>query len=221
MTRERKKNDRRSRIIEAAEALIRETGAIEFTMNALAERAGFSTPTTYNLIGSKATVLYILLNRYQDRLDEAVDLRSSSDDPFEEVIRASDIAVSIYSEEAIFLRPLMRFLLGIPDVVHRPAFMARGYRYWLRALEGLTEKGYLEGDVGIDEFARDMLIYFSGLIDFWVHGELNEEQFRLQARVGVIMRLMAVADRPKKKKLGRYLRNLRLELLPLFADSPE
>lgn len=216
MSREDRKNDRRQRIIEAAEELIRETGSTDFSMHVLAARAGFSTPTTYNLIGSKATVLYILLNQYQDRLDNSLLRPSTTDDPFENVLRASDIAVQVYTADSTFIRPLMRFLLGIPDPIHRPAFMTRGYQYWWRAFQGLTKKGYLGKAVDMDDLARDFVIYFSGVIDFWVHEELNDDQFCVQARIGVLLRLMALGDETTNQKLQRELDKCRKKIKPLY-----
>src|SRR5271168_2287443 len=51
--REAGKRERRRRIIEAARALIRETGNAGLSMRALAARAGVSLATPYNLFGSK------------------------------------------------------------------------------------------------------------------------------------------------------------------------
>ena len=216
MSREDKKNNRRQRIIEAAEELIRETGSTDFSMHVLATRAGFSTPTTYNLIGSKGTVLYILLNQYQDRLDNSLLRPSTTDDPFENVLRASDIAVQVYTADSAFIRPLMRFLLGIPDPVHRPAFMTRGYQYWWRAFQGLVDSGYLEKAISVDDVARDFVIFFSGVIDFWVHEELDDEQFCVQARIGVLLRLMSLGNEAINFKLQQQLEKSRKKIKPLY-----
>lgn len=56
MLRERQKQARRQAILDAAEALIRETGATDFTMLAVAERAMVSPTTLYNLFGTKAAM---------------------------------------------------------------------------------------------------------------------------------------------------------------------
>ena len=192
MNLERRKGDRRARIIAAAEELIRETGSTDFSMNALAERAGFSTPTTYNLIGSKATVLYTLLNSYQDNIDTRSALKRRSRDPYQNVIRAADLAVDVYTADANFIKPLMQFLIGIVEPEHRSQFMTRGFNYWKKSLDG-----FLIGKILTEQscmvIAKDFVIYFTGIIDFWVQGELSDALFRAVARHGSLSRLVGFA----------------------------
>ena len=98
MLREQKKEGRRRTILHAAETLVRETNSTDFSMRELALRAGFSLATTYNLIGSKATVLYALLNQCMDRVDVARLSTLERGDPIEHVFQASDAAVTLRFE---------------------------------------------------------------------------------------------------------------------------
>lgn len=193
MTRERLKDERRNRIIAAAETLIRRTGSTEFSMQDLAKQAGLSTPTSYNLIGSKAAVLYLLLNRYQDRVDYEQLVNTRPRDPFAHVLKMADAVVNIYIADAQFIRPLMRFLIGAFEPEHRSDFMARGFQYWYLALGPLHRKGILN-EVEVRFMSREFLIYFTGVIDFWVQGEMDDDQFRLTARHGTAMRLASIAE---------------------------
>lgn len=201
MTLKRRKDDRRARILAAAEQLIRETGSTDFSMNALAERAGSSTPTTYNLIGSKATVLYTLLNNYQDNIDIRSVLKRRSREPFRNVIRAVDLAVGVYTADSPFIKPLMRFLIGAVEPEHRSLFMQRGYRYWYGALEGFVEAGLLT-DQSRRILAKDFVIYFTGLIDFWLQGELSDPLFLAMARYGSFARLVHLHPADDREQLA-------------------
>jgi len=58
--RELAKAERRRRIIAAARDLIRETGNAGLSMRALAQRAGVSLATPYNLLGSKRAIFDLL-----------------------------------------------------------------------------------------------------------------------------------------------------------------
>jgi AcrR family transcriptional regulator len=78
MLREKQMAERRGRILDAAESLIRQTGGTDFPMLALAERAEVSPTTPYNLFGSKAGVLYALLNRTMDQINERTQSFSSA-----------------------------------------------------------------------------------------------------------------------------------------------
>src|SRR5215469_13065875 len=55
--RERHKDERRARIVEAAEGLMREVGADDISVKMIAERADVSAATIYNLFGAKGAVL--------------------------------------------------------------------------------------------------------------------------------------------------------------------
>lgn len=200
MNLEKRKNKRRGQILAAAEDLIRETNSTGFSMNALAARAGQSTPTTYNLIGSKSTVLYSLLNSYQDNVDMQAALGRRSRNAYLDVVKAADVAVSVYVTDANFVKPLLQFLIGVPEPVHRSAFMERGYRYWRNSFQGLVNKNVIS-DFTRNLLSRDFLIFFTGLIDFWVLNELSDDLFRASARHASLLRLAAIADAPDREKL--------------------
>lgn len=205
MLREQKKEGRRRAILHAAETLVRETNSTDFSMRELAARAGFSLATTYNLIGSKATVLYALLNQCMDRVDIARLSTLERGDPIEHVFQASDAAVIIYTADPNFYRPLLRFLLGVPDPVNRPLFMDRAFRYWWAVVQSLPERGGFRNSFEPQALARDLQIFFAGTIDFWVHDELDSAQFKAQIRMGVAMRLLALG-------LDQYSARLKSEI---------
>lgn len=174
------KGQRRTRIIDAAEQLVRQTKSTDFSMKELAETAGLSTATTYNLIGSKATVLYVLLNRSIDQLSENTFSLADSGSPVDRIEQSTRIAVEFFSGDPGFYRPLMRFLLGVPDPVHRPAFMNRAFDLWLQAFRPLADEYIVPAGVTAEDFARTLNIIFTGALDLWVHEELNNAQFEAQ-----------------------------------------
>ena len=206
MIREEKKEGRRRAIIHAAETLIRETGSTNFSMVELGQKAGLSTATTYNLIGSKATVLYLLLNRCMDRVDMGGLLPRGRKDSFDYVLHAADIAVEIYTSDPNFYRPLMRFLLGVPDPVHRPAFMKRAYYYWRVVVQALVETNLIKDGLEANDLARDFQVFFAGAIDFWVHDELDGPQFQAQIRHGMALRLLALGVESANDRLLRKIK---------------
>ena len=55
--RERHKDQRRTRIVDAAYDLLREVGADDLSVKMIAERADVSAATIYNLFGAKGAVL--------------------------------------------------------------------------------------------------------------------------------------------------------------------
>lgn len=198
--REKRKDDRRANILRAAEDLIRETGSTDFSMNNLASRAGVSTPTPYNLLGSKAAILYSLLHRFQDRLDVQRGASHDTGSAIGDVLRSADEAADVYTADGEFVRPLMLFLLGVNESDHRSAFMERGFQYWWLSMSPLDAR---LSNAGISRrlMAREMLVLFTGLFDFWVNHEIEDEDFRASARYGTALKLLPIADAAERQYL--------------------
>ncbi|MGD9472606.1 MAG: TetR/AcrR family transcriptional regulator [Novosphingobium sp.] len=190
---EKAKEKRRTAILEACERLIRETGTTDFSMKDLAAAAGISTYTTYNLIGSKATVFYVLLNRGIDRIDVERILSGTHPDPFQRVFDAGLAVANVFASDPEFYRPLMRYLLGVLDPVNRPAYMSRAFDYWHQAVQPIADADLLCHGMSASSLARNLQVFFTGAIDYWVHGELSGEELRAQVRYGITLHLLALA----------------------------
>ena len=190
--REQAKQERRERILDAAESLVEQSASTDFSMQRLAKHAGLSPFTTYNLIGSKATVLYALLNRSIDRMDMAMPLANPPKDPIERMFDAGDVIVDVYVARPDLYRPLLRYLFGVVDTIHRPAFMDRAYRYWHTAVQPLADRGRLRAGITPIDLARDMQMFFTGTLEYWVVDEISDAEFRAQIRHGFSLRLLAL-----------------------------
>ena len=85
-TREEAKQIRRKQILAAARDLIGETSETKFSMRALAERAGVSLVTPYNLFGSKQAIMFALLD--EDISKFGAQLARSRKDPLDMLFQA-------------------------------------------------------------------------------------------------------------------------------------
>lgn len=212
---------RRRSIIDAAEDLIRSSGDTSFSMGALARHAGLSTNTTYNLIGSKAAVLYTLLNRSVEKIGSARLLDMKQRDPVAVLLHAGDTAVAIFTSEPAFYRPLLRFLFSADEPDHRLQFMRLSQSYWSAAAAPLNGSAkVLASGISADDLARDMLIFFTGATEFWVHNELSADGFRAQVLHGISLRLLCIAEDPERKRLIRNIANTRSSL-GLLSDRAD
>src|SRR3546814_18943755 len=106
VVREQNKGERRSRILGAAEKLIRELGTVELSMRELAARAHISHYTSYNLIGNKVTVLYTLLHRAIDSRTNLPSQAAPNSDPPSSACDMGHLAVEFYVTDPVFLMPL-------------------------------------------------------------------------------------------------------------------
>ncbi|WP_324741711.1 hypothetical protein U8326_00535 [Tsuneonella sp. CC-YZS046] len=198
---ERAKQRRREAIFAAAETMIRSRGDTGFSMNDLARQASISTYTIYNLIGTKDTVFYTLLNLGIDRIETVRADSFEEGDTLEAIFSAADSVVATFVKDADFYRPLMRHLLGVPDPVNRPHFMARSFDYWLFAITPALEAGVFREDTAPHALALTIQVFFTGVTDYWVHDEMTDDEFLRQIRYGVAAFLLASVKDPDRPRL--------------------
>lgn len=176
------KERRKQKIINAAQELIRQTGGTEFSMILLAERAGVSPTTPYNLFGTKGGILYALLNQSVNTVYvEARRPRGAT-----AVERVQDSArglAAVLVRDPSFYKPLYTFLLAIHDPVWRPAFTLRSQQYWRDALTG-DGPAEIE-DKELDRLANRLRFHALGCVEVWVHGELADRDFGPEMARGV------------------------------------
>lgn len=157
---------RSAAIRQAAARLIADTGGTDFTMQQLAAEAGASLATTYNLIGSKATVLYALLDESLDELAASQSALPLSGVP-RDIFAMVRHAVDFFTARPDYYQPLMRHLLGVYEPDKRPLFMARALNYWRIAVGSLSN----------EPLAQALHLSFAGALDFWVHAEIDQSAF--------------------------------------------
>ena len=209
--REKQMAARRTRILDAAGSLIRETGGTHFTMVTVADKAEVSHATPYNLFGSKNGVLYALLDRSLDELMRGA-LRFTAPSPLEHPVEAGDIAAEIFARDPIFYRPLFLVLLGVRDDVHRPRFMERSLDYWRRSLDGLAETGALDDGGDRDDLARALLVHFAGVLELWIHRDLDETGFRAQVTYGIALHMLGFAEGTTRARLRKRMKDAQRRL---------
>jgi AcrR family transcriptional regulator len=219
--RQKQTNERCRRILESARKLIRRTGGTAFSMRTLADEANVSLATPYNLFGSKGGVLYALLNASLEKVDSAADTfsSSSSSGPVARVLEIAGIAADLYVRDATFYRPLMQFLLGARDVEHRPRLLEQSLRRWTRTVHAAVRHGLLAESVDVALLARQLMINFIGVVDLWVHEELDEEAFRAQSLYGSTLLVLANA-RPEARPSLLERQQVLERLLPRTLALP-
>ncbi len=218
VARAQQKENRREAILGAAEALVRETGSTEFSVGTLALRANVSVATLYNLIGSKGTILYALLNRTMDQF-EAATASPKSNDPYEQALAAATAVARIYVQDSAYLQPLWRFELGVIEPEHRPVLMNRALLFWASRLGALERAARLPKGVELVDLAREYQIFFAGVLDLWVQNELSDAQLEVQVRYGILLRLLALGDVAEQPRLMSDLRKTHQKLRAIAAQA--
>jgi len=213
--REKQMTARRGRILDAAGALIRETGGTDFTMVEVADKAEVSPATPYNLFGSKNGLLYALLNRSLDEVLRGV-VSFSSPSALEHPLEAADTAAELFARDPVFYRPLFLVLLGVRDDVHRPRFMERSLDYWRHSLGGMLVAKELDARAR-DDLARALLVHFAGVLELWIHGDLDEAGFRAQVTFGTALHLLGFSEGTTRARLRKRMKDARRRLPRRFS----
>lgn len=205
--REKQAAERKRRILDVADAMIRHTGGTEFSMRMLAEMAEVSPATPYNLFGSKEGILSASLDRSLTRtVFEGLDVQS--DESLDFVITASATAVDLLVTQKDLLRPLYQYLLGVVDPVHRPTHIKRSVYYWRTVAEtGLSE--FAQGDElqngDFDTVTYMLFAHFLGLLELWIHEDIEDDAFRARAVYGALLIVTPFIPADRSQEVRRRL----------------
>ena len=202
--REKQTATRRRQMLDAAEVLVRQSGGTDFSMRALATAAEVSPATPYNFFGSKEGLLFELLTRNLKLfMDEALIYKS--DDPLERIIEAAENAVNIILRDPIFLRPLYQVLLGLTDPIHHPKFLKDAFVFYRSTLNSAVEHKLLKSEQDCNALACSLMAHFMGLLDLWVHEDIDDTWFRAQLIYGFIQHLWPLAKGQRLKMLEKQM----------------
>lgn len=191
-------------MLDSAEFLVRQSGATDFSMLALATAAEVSPSTPYNFFVSKEGLLFALLTRHLSTIMEEA-LVYNTDDPLEQVIEAAENVVNIILRDSIFLRPLYKVLLGMTDPVHHPQFLKNAFVFYRLTLKSAVEQGLLTDEYDCRMLASSLMAHFMGLLDLWVHEDIDDGWFRAQVVYGFILHLWPFAHDKHLKMLEKKL----------------
>lgn len=194
MRREEAIEARRQAIFEAAAQLIRKNRSTDFSMPVLAQRAGLSNATTYNIIGSKGTVLYHLLDFCVEELLAIARRNEDRGMSSDQVMRAADVAIDHFVRDPDFYRPLMRYLLGATEATTRPSFMRKAYRYWQISLGESPRRADADSQSDPVDMAQIIHILFVGAMNSWIYGDLDSSGMRRTVKHGIALVLRGAAQ---------------------------
>jgi AcrR family transcriptional regulator len=209
--REKRKLERRERILSAAQQLIRDTGSVGLSMRALAERAEVSLATPYNLFGSKGAVLAELGLAVLKKLEREMDqLRSR--DPVQDLLHIAELGANTYASDPRFYRTLMRTLTASARGLHDDAVSGGSVRLWQRQVEAAIAAGLLRADADAEFVARDLVITFLGVLDLWVRGVFDGDALRAHILYAFTLALLGVSTDASRPKLLRHYHRLQRRL---------
>ena len=191
--REESKEDRRRKILSAAETLLRAGDGADFSMRELAKEAGVSFATPFNLFENKAGILIALMGKQVARNREDLEKVTQSESPLENLFQLVAVSVDGYTADPDLLRPLVLTLDSVRGPERRDSRLM-GARIWKPALEAARDTGILDSDRNLDLLASSLHLMFRECLSAWAMTEISKEEFKLQALYSLACWILSAAS---------------------------
>ncbi len=214
--RELGKSQRRDDILQAARSLMREAGDPGFSMRTLAERAGVSIATPYNLFGSKQAILLAVLNA--DLVEYEQALGELNADAIDVLFESQTLVTRLVQREPDFYRNMISAVSRDgPEFRH----MVSGPRYilWKRLLGQATAAGLLDDRADPDAFAiASSQLMLANVLE-WAQGSLATDEMEARNKYGLALTLLAIATDASRPQLEAHFRAAERTLQNLWRTA--
>lgn len=217
---EARREARRQRLIAFAQALIRENAGAGFSMAQLAQRAGVSPATPYNLIGPKSEVLRLVVRAEFDgfvhRLDDLdgkaglVRLRTA----------AERVSTHYLADRAFYLG-LYRASSGVEGAELYGLMQSEGRSLWSSLIAAACESGELGPLARAQTFTDTLLRTISAVTQAWLTESWCGPRFTLELRHACDLLFCAVAAPRSSAFLAAELERTQAELQALAPPGPD
>ncbi len=199
-TRELQKTARRRAILEAARALILGGKERDFSMPTLAEKAGVSLVTPYNLFGSKSSILLeIVREDIYARIADIGDISATS--VIEWVSALSATLAQIYYRNRHFYRRMIITIVAQENAEEQRAALEFSYGMFAEPLRRLQEQGLLLSLVPAEIVARHMAHSISGSLQHRLMERGTEALLRQEIEMGLLLLLSGICPDEERAKL--------------------
>jgi AcrR family transcriptional regulator len=214
--RERNVEARRQRILEAARGLIAGGGIAALSMRRLANEAGLSVTTLYNLYGVREEILQALVMDAIDRMDRVLELEAPLDDPIEHCRAMVSVSVRhMVDNEAVF-RPMAIAELEASLAGRGPRREAprRAVRMHVLAIQAAMDQGTLKDQLDPVQLGHQVYHGFEYANIQWALGLIDAGRFEAQALYGLNLVLLGVAMDSIRPEIEVELQRLETRLRP-------
>lgn len=198
--RQEAKAERRSRIINAAREMIVESGEVGFSMRSLAERAGVSPMTLYNLMDSRQAVLLGVLKEHIDSAS-AQYLSLSSTDSLANILGIIPFIRERLEEKPAFWRAVYQsfFEKGAGEL--RQVAISARVGVWEDLIQRAVDDGTLRKDADASLIMSTLnSIYLYNVFELAV-AQASFEELEAKSQLGFIILLMGVSTSKSRARL--------------------
>lgn len=199
--REKSIADRKQRILEAARSIIATDGFDALTTRGIAEMAGVTPPTLYNLVGDKTAIISAMAAASIEELWYRLEFDRRGT-PLGMADAVIDEAYAQLMEQPEFSRASLLALdrVGIafaydPLREDAGAYAARrSVQMAQHACEAAIEAGQLRGNLDPHELGLQMFAAYRAALDDWLHEAIDTDEMLRRQRIGFYTVLSADAS---------------------------
>lgn len=201
--RERGKADRRRRIVDAARAIIRETGETGLSMRALAERAQVSVTTPYNLLGSKGRVLEQLVDEDFKIFLKAFE-KSRPESGLDQIFEVVVLSCKYYREEPAYHRAVMGEMY-LPNSDTASLFGGDRLKLWRDVIATASEQGDIRNDIDLETLRGCLNLHFTSVLLAWIRQHIDVDELESRICYGFALLLLGAATDQAREPLSAEL----------------
>jgi len=196
--REQGKALRRDAILDAARALLRVEGA-NVPAERIAQQAGVSTATLYNLIGTREQLLGALLTELFEQLERAVNALNLQDplDFAEAVVR---ISASMFCADSALWRRVVHEASGAYPARIQPFVRLQPIELQKHAMREAKARGMLQKSIESELAAIQIYTAYNGALFQWAAGLLSDTEFLNHALCGFWVVIAGLGARPERAR---------------------
>ena len=192
-------------LIDAAHALVRETGGAGFSMRQLAERAGVSPATPYNLLGSKSEVLRrVVQDEFASFAARLADLPPQP--PLDRLLAAIDLIAVHYSAEPDFYRGFYAAMIGVEANPLRDVMSEEGQHLWGELVGAALTSGELAPLVSLDVLTGLLLRTVASSVEAWLAEGWEAGRFAAEMRTASRLMVLGLVSEERAAALRDQLR---------------
>lgn len=201
--REKSKNLRRQKIIEAARTLIEQREDTNFTMQDLALEAGVSLATPYNLFGSKNLVILGVLGEVHQKFQ--ANLARTRQDELGTIFAATTVAKRIYEKKEGFYRAIFQQLSY--DLYKRDAVwnMLPARNTYRDLVDNANKANVFRKDVSMSVLSRNLGYIFSAVRRDWISEFISLDIMEPRVKSGQAMLLLSAVRHKHRARVMEHL----------------
>ena len=206
-TRELQKNARRRVIMDAARALIMDGKDRDFSMPALAEKAGVSLVTPYNLFGSKSSILMEIVR--EDIFERVAEIDALPDNDLPAWIGAvSRTLAGIYYSNRHFYRRMIVTLVAQESAEEQRTALELSFAIFTAPLRRLQASGLVSNALPAEILARHAAHSVSGSLQQRLMERGSEALLRNEIEMGLLVVLAGLCGDRDRSVLRERMQEL-------------